>query len=171
MAIPGYVPSANETDPQVLARAIRHLYQSLPPSAVASFHAHKNTTAQTGVTSATDIKVTFGTELFDEGSYYDASNSKWTPPAGRVLITATVRFTANVVDAALYHLVIYKNNAAYKTGCIQHAGGTGNVGASLTVIDSADGDDYYEVYAFGGGAGDKTISGAIADTYFCGAII
>lgn len=171
MPIPGYVPQGNETDPAKLARAIRNLFENARGSDHASFHAHKNTTDQTGITSATNVKVTAATETFDYGGYYDATNSKWTPPAGRVAIKATVRFTANVVDAALYHLVLYKNNAAYKVGCIQHAGGTGNIGASLAVDDDANGTDYYELYAFGGGAGDKTISGAIADTYFSGSMI
>lgn len=132
-----------------------------------SFSAHKNGTDQTGVTSTTEIKVTFTTEVFDVGSAYTAADSKWTPAAGKVLINAAVLMTNNIVDQQISFIVLYKNGSAFKRGGHAQQNGV-SVGPMLSVIDDANGTDYYEVYAYAEGAGDKTISGVAIVTYFMG---
>ncbi len=130
------------------------------------FSANKNGTNQTGVTSATEIKVTFTTEVTDVGSYYDAANSRFTPPAGTYLFTARVPFTVNVVDQAAYYCALYKNGAAHLYGPHVNGSGTGTIAPGLALYAEADGDDYFELYAYGAGAGDKTISGTVGAAYF-----
>lgn len=133
---------------------------------VPHFSANKNGTNQTGVTSATDTKVTFTTEVDDVGGFYDAANSKYTPPAGTYLFTARIPFTANVVDQAAYFCVLYKNGVAHLYSAHVNGSGTGTIAPGLSVLAEANGTDYFEIYANGAGAGDKTISGTVGATYF-----
>ena len=136
-----------------------------------SFHAHKNGTNQTGIVTNTETKVTWSTELFDVGSYF--ASSKWTPPAGKVFVSATVWFSnSNLVDGSKIYCVLYKNGSAYKYGT-QDIVGYGNTGTSsaVTVVDTANGTDYYEVYALADGSGNKTVNGATTVTYFQGFLI
>ena len=134
----------------------------------ASFSAHKNGTDQTGISSATETKMTAGTEVWDVGGYYDAANSKWTPPAGKVRLSAYAYFTAGIVDQALYLAVIYKNGSALRYGPAVEASGTSTTGVFVDILDDANGTDYYEVYVSGNGAGNKTIVGTASLTYFQG---
>lgn len=137
----------------------------------ASFSATKGGTDQTGILSGTDTKITFTTEVFDTGGYYDATNSRWYPPPGLVMISATIRFTAGIVDQAAYVAIISKNGSLFKQGTIVPASGTGPVASNATVFDVADGDDYYEAFAYGGGTGNKTVGGLATWTYFMGATL
>ena len=143
-----------------------------PPSIIrARFRANKNGTNQTGVTSATPVKITFGTAAINAGGYFDATNSKWIPPSGAVLIHASIGWTtANIVDAADYQTYIYKNGANVQTGAAL-ASGTGAVQSQATFVDEANGTDYYEIFGFGGGAGDKTVDGSALLTNFEGTSI
>lgn len=134
----------------------------------ASFSAHKNGTDQTGISSATETKMTAGTEVWDVGGYYDAANSKWTPPAGKVRLSAYAYFTAGIVDQAVYLAVIYKNGSALRYGPAVEASGTSTTGVFVDILDDANGTDYYEVYVSGNGAGNKTIVGTASLTYFQG---
>jgi len=135
-----------------------------------AFSAHKNGTDQTGITSGANTKITFGTEAYDIGSYYDAANSKWTPPAGRVALSATLYVTANVVDGNLYLGMIFKNGGLYKIRYEVSANAV-TQGVSVYCEDDANGTDSYEVYFNGAGAGNKTISGQTFDSYFQGHVL
>lgn len=132
-----------------------------------SFSAHKNATNQTGVTTATEVKVTFGTEVFDVGAAYDVATSRWTPAAGKVLINAAILIIAGTVDQQITYIGVYKNGALFRRGGHFQQNGV-SVGPMVTIIDDANGTDYYEIYAYAEGAGDKTISGVANVTYFMG---
>jgi hypothetical protein len=145
----------------------------ITPSNLASrvaFFAHKNGTNQTGILSATETKVTFGTERFDNGGYYDTSTSRFTPPSGYYRLSAACLSGGGAVDQSVWGLVIYKNGVALADD-YKPWSGTTNFTASITINDVANGTDYYEVYVYGFGAGDKTINGAIRSTWFCGEAI
>lgn len=133
------------------------------------FRAHKNGTNQTGITTGTPTLVTFGTEDFDIGSYYNTTNSRWTPPAGKYIINAYItQATANMVDTARIGLYIYKNGSAIQFAP-EAVSGSGIVqGHGITGIVDADGDDYFEIYATFSGGGDKTIDGTAIQTFFSG---
>jgi hypothetical protein len=133
-----------------------------------SFSAHKNGTDQTGIASATDTKITFGTEEWDDGGYYDAANSKFLPlEPGQYQIVASVEATANIVDQNSYWTRLYKNGTEYRDGPKARGSGTGSVTATINMIVDFNGStDFVEVYFIGGGAGNKTVEGDSKLTYF-----
>lgn len=139
-----------------------------PASALTSFSASKNGTDQTGIVSATWTKVTFGTADWNDSSLYDTTNSRWTPPAGKVKLTAAVYLSVGAVDQAQSLLAIYKNGSAFRYVAIANASGSNGFVLNGSCNANASGTDYFEVYVYGGGAGDKTISGNTAYTWFAG---
>lgn len=141
---------------------------SIPGGAyIASFFANKNGTNQTGILSATVTKVTYTTETSDVGSYYDATNSKWTPPAGAVLIGAVVNAIAGVVDQNRGQLRIYKNGTPLTIKTTSPSGAQ-FCPIDIMANDIANGTDYYEIYFYLEGPGNKTIEGAVEQAYFFG---
>lgn len=138
-----------------------------------AFSAHKNATNQTGVpaNNASAVKITFGTEVFDIGGYYDAANSRWTPPAGIIHLTVSAYLSVNSVDQAQSLLAIYKNGALYKYVAISNASGALGTVLNGSCTDEANGTDYYEAWFNKGGAGDGTIGGGTAYTWFQGSIL
>jgi phage-related tail fiber protein len=131
-----------------------------------SFSAHKNSTAQTGMTSVTDVLVTWSTEEWDTGSYF-ASNV-WTPPAGKYVIHAAIQFgTTNAVDNEPLHIVIAENGVQYKR-LISSRSGTLATGVALSCIVDANGTDTFSIYGRKGGAGDGNLTGSIDVTFFQG---
>jgi hypothetical protein len=132
-----------------------------------AFAAHKNGANQTAITSATNTLITFATEVFDTGSYYDTGTSRWTPPPGKYRINATVFTSANIVDASAHTIKLYKNGAlSHESRLI--AASTAGFNVQITAIVEANGTDYFEVYYNGAGAGDKTIDGTASSTWFGG---
>ena len=134
------------------------------------FHATKGSTDQTGIVDVTDTKITFTTESYDGGGYYDAANSKWTPPAGAVRISAGIYFTGTIASAAIAKLHIYKNGSVFKTTYSASAS-TGVRNMVITCVDVADGDDYYEVYGQCDVTGTVTANGAQTNSWFEGEVI
>lgn len=134
----------------------------------AGFQAHKNGTNQAGIAPDTFTKVTFGTESFDEGGYYDAANSRITPPAGKWLLLASIAVSAGVTSGNAYACFLYKNGSNYLRFAGAQASGTGYITLANTVLVEANGTDYFEVYVYLTGSGNKTISGLSSDTAFSG---
>lgn len=145
----------------------------LPKDLNYGFSAHKNGTSQTGISSGIDTKVTFTTELFDVGSYYDAANSKWTPPAGRVMITALIYVTGTFTGAGSGPTVIavWKNGAVFKEGFFYPAlANNGN--APIVIIDDANGTDFYEIYVRQVvSASTATVDGTAKWSYVMGTVL
>jgi hypothetical protein len=134
---------------------------------VASFFASKNATDQTGIASATYTKVAFTTAISNVGGYYDATNSKWTPPAGSYLVNAAFLLSAGIVDQARAAILIYKNGTVYRASW-NGLSGTSNQSIVANVPIEAGGSDYFEIFAFIDGAGDKTINGSEVYSWFSG---
>lgn len=134
-----------------------------------SFSAHKNGTDQTGIASATFTKLTLTTEAYDTGGYYDAANSKLTPPAGLVSLAVRAVFSGGVVGGSKYYVMIYKNGTRFKDGILESPTGA-DVGPVVSISDQCNGTDYYEAYVFGEGAGNKTVGGGTTQSYFTGMI-
>ena len=135
-----------------------------------AFVANKNGTDQTGVVTATWTKVTFSTEIFDQGGRFDTAQARWTPPSGRYRLSGVVLFTANVVDQAQFTLAIYKNGGAYRQ-ITEVGSGTTQLTALVSAIIEANGTDYFELWVNGAGAGNKTLSGSPAATWFEGSAL
>lgn len=137
----------------------------------ASFSAHKNGTDQTGIASITQTKVTFGTEVFDTGSYYDAVNSKWTPPAGRVVMEATL-LIADTATSGYYICSIYKNGSQYKSNVSNFAiNAVPTTAINCMIVDDANGTDYYEAYVYLTTGSTGTINGLSYQSYFTGSYL
>lgn len=135
-----------------------------------AFSAHLNGADQTGIVSATPTKVAAATEVFDQGGFYDVAQARWTPPAGRYRLTGVALFSAAVVDQQQYRAMIYKNGALWRQ-VVETASGTSAVSAAVSAIDAASGTDYYEFFVQGDGAGNKTVSGSSANTWFEGSAL
>lgn len=136
-----------------------------PLSQNISFSATKGTTDQTGILPSTATKITFTTEDWDLGGYYDAPNSKFTPPAGKYLITACLAWLGNVVDQNGYVIRVFKNGVTVNIATVESSG-TGTTSTAISVMVSANGTDYFEIYGSGAGAGNKTVLGAVESTFF-----
>lgn len=130
-----------------------------------SFKATKGGTNQTGVVDSTETLVTFGTEVYDVGGHF-ASNA-WTPPAGKISMTAQIYFTGTISAGALCIVTIYRNSVLFAYS--QHAANANSGCMSVTVDDVANGTDPYEVRVYiDVSSGTATIGGAADKTYFCG---
>ena len=130
-----------------------------------SFSVHKNGTNQS-IPNNINTKVTFSTEEFDIGGYFDTTNSRFTPPAGYYNFNASATL-ASSADTKATILVLCKNGAAYKWGPYNRASGTVSIGAGINCIAAANGTDYFELYVFQNN-GTQNLSGAVANSYFMG---
>jgi hypothetical protein len=91
----------------------------------------------------------FSTEVFDVGGFYDTSLKRWTPPAGPVLIEYTMQIAVTGGTFSEQYGYIYKNGVEL---CRMRADDRdAKVFFTLQdkIIDVADGDDYYEIWASG----------------------
>ena len=137
----------------------------------ASFFAHKNGTDQTGLTSGAFTKITFGTETFDIGGHFNTTDSRWTPPASRVRLSACVRLTgSNGVDQENLFCSIFKNGSEFLTD-LTNRSGSGQVTTRVAGTVDANGTDYFEIHVFKSGAGNGTADGSSIRTWFCGEMI
>lgn len=99
-----------------------------------------------GFTAGVEAKVNFTSEKFDVGSHYDTTNKRWTPPAGHVILSVSLR-RANV--AAQFTSITIRKNGTTDIGwayCQENANGQPGL-FNLFAGDLANGTDYYEVYA------------------------
>ena len=115
-------------------------------------------TSSQSFSSGVYTKVQCDVETFDVGSAYDHStNYRFTPSAGKYLIGGgTHAFGGNSV-VSTFRVMIYKNGSAiYPDQMITGFGNTGNEqGGNTSVLDIANGTDYYELYCIlTGGSGN-----------------
>lgn len=137
------------------------------PAAVASFRANKGGSTQS-ISSTAATQVTFGTEVFDVGSYF-ASNA-WTPPAGTVLLTANI--TVLNVAADTIEVNIYKNGGslARNMGYVTSSG-SGTVTLTVSTIDQSSGSDIYTVYVQSNSDASYSVTGLAQASYFAGTVV
>lgn len=150
-------------------RVAQAIDAQVPVTTAFGFSAHKNAVAQTGIVSNVPTKLTFGTELYDLGSYYDTATSRWTPPAGIVHIDAGLYFTSGLVASSNASISVYKNGVQYKQRT--EAMPTADGGIGISINDNASGTDYYEIFALGSSGSTITVNGGITLTFFMGHVI
>lgn len=136
-----------------------------------AFRAHRAGTDLTGIAPSTFTKIPFPTEVIDEGGKYDASTSRWTPPAGLLMIGGQAYLSGGLVDQQQINLAIYKNGSALANLDIKATYLTNPQAVCGQIVDVCDGDDYYELYIWANGAGNKTVNGNAFNTYFYGATL
>lgn len=123
------------------------------------FRANK-TADQTGIASVTPTKLTFPSENYDQGSYYDTATSRWTPPAGLIHIDASVRIASGLTTATAIFVYLYKNGAEIRRTTSVTNGASGGHQASFD--DVCNGTDYYELFFSGTTASTIVIEGVTA---------
>lgn len=138
-------------------------------AAKASFSAHKNAVDQTGIADVTQTKVTFGTEVYDVGGYFDAAtNYRWTPPAGKVRLIFGARLAGTTPATTVVY--IFKNGANFRQ--LVNNNFVSDDMLLVVVDDDANGTDYYEAFVYMDVAsGTVTVRGATTDTWFSGTML
>lgn len=125
--------------------------------------------------NAADQKLPFNNVLFNDGGFYSASDKKWTPPAGRVVLMLFVAI--NTVSTTLSTAAtIYKNGVrlAFQFDPNISSSSTGVQMNLSSIIDTCTGTDVYEAYASYKDSNASTGSTMSADStrnYFCGHVI
>jgi hypothetical protein len=128
-------------------------------------------TNQTGILPATWTKIVFDSETYDVGSYFNTANGRFTPlVAGYYSLVGVVEFnTTNIADGSAARAAIYYNGGTQiDYGPYNNASTAAvNIGAIAAGQRFFNGStDYAEVYALGGGAGNKTANSSA--TFFYG---
>jgi hypothetical protein len=162
----GEIVTGNMYD--ILWEATNSDFILLNPTAVpVAFAAHKNGSDQASITASTYTLVTFGTELFDTHGYFAAN--RFTPLiAGKYAFSGNLMYSGGVVDQAIFKCALYKNGSLAAEGQ-SHASGTSNLSACVDYTATANGTtDYFEIYAYGSGAGTKTVKGDATASWFTG---
>lgn len=152
-------------DAAVVARTAAEAAATVATAPKTAFLAHRNAVDQTGVVPDTPTKVDFTTEVFDQGGFF--ASGAWVPPSGRYLVAAQVLFAAGIVAGEQYRCAVYRNGVLLNQTVVI-AQGTASFSIGVVALAVVDGDDTVEVWVTGAGAGDKTISGASANTWFAG---
>lgn len=135
-------------------------FSSPPRSSLASFTATMSGN-QTGIATATYTKISFNTETFDQGSYYDnATNFRWTPPAGKVLLSFNIITGTGEQANSVTQAQLYKNGSSLCLTNRNDPAVNTSFGLGTTIVDNANGTDYYEVFYFGQSGGTITVNAA-----------
>lgn len=137
-------------------------------SVKSAFRADRNSVNQTGLADGVFVKFAANNAVFNQGSNYDAvTNFRWTPPASIITVGCTVVFTDGVTTDAIF-AAIRKNGADLLIGYSHETVDTNN-SISVTVVDSANGTDYYECFVnLFHGSGTHTINGLATASSFWG---
>jgi hypothetical protein len=125
-----------------------------------AFFAYKST-SQTFADNV-NTKIQLDNELFDSDNKYDnATNYRFTPTAGKYFMFASVQLysgssVSNIING------IYKNGSRIAYQALIFNSGVMNEGdgQSLTIqtIDTANGTDYYEIFAQQNNTGNGTVT-------------
>jgi len=111
------------------------------------FHAYASGT--TSLSDATWGKININTEVFDVGSVFDTSQSRYTPGfVGKSYIYgSSVNNSSNDSGLDDNYLAIYFNGNIYCYSRTQHPTGSRVQGHHISAVISHDADDYFELYA------------------------
>ena len=139
-----------------------------------AFHATKS--SSTNISSATNTKIEFNSELFDTDSKYDNStNYRFTPTvAGKYLVYGQVNASNSNGEEYQYGaILLYKNGSELARNAIDfnnNSAGKGNqIIQAISMIVDFDTDDYVEMYVRAVvGSGTPSIHGesSASPTYF-----
>jgi hypothetical protein len=108
----------------------------------AGFRAQLSANQAIGQNSLTQLQ--FSVEDFDVGTYYDTGTYRWTPAAGPVVVGINLEWqwahdSGTNVMVKKNGTTIYQDYFRYRDAILR-AGGT------VSILDQADGDDYYEAF-------------------------
>lgn len=138
-------------------------------SAAAGFQAHNNGTNITAATS-TWTKLNLATTAFNTGGFYSTVSSRWTPPAGKVIMGVVMRWVT-MSDVADLYIDIWKNGATYRQmNWVGSNNGSKSDGNSFYIVENVNGTDYFNVYVWQNSGTTRTVLGDANATYFIGAL-
>lgn len=127
-----------------------------------AFSAYTNST--TTLTANTDIKVTFGAEVFDTANCF--ASSRFTPNvAGYYLVN--VCLSVNYWNGIIFSAAVFKNGSAYQYGQTAYPQTTGGVRASISTLVYLNGTtDYIEGYGYQYAQTTNNVVAATENSYF-----
>lgn len=137
----------------------------------AYFQANNSGAAQTGIADNVATKVNFGTEEFDNGGFYNAGTSTWTPPAGPIRISASIRISGTFAANDVIQAILAKNGSAFKRNVAGfQSSTTSSQTLSIVALDVANGTDAYTILAQGNTTAGGTVDmvQAAEQTFFSG---
>ena len=121
---------------------------------------------QIGIPQNAFTKINFNVAGINVGGHFSTGTSRWTPPAGRVTLGLTLY--GSVGAAANLYAAIYKNGAAL-VYIFNNSGSNSITYASASIIDIANGTDFYEAYTLQNGPAGATVYATVGQTFFYGA--
>lgn len=138
-----------------------------------AFRADKGGVNQIGITDSTYVLLSMTNEVADQGAHYDAPNSRWTPPAGPIIISGQAWVSGGVsVGGGGYTdcvAKVFKNGAGITTGIGTWCAFAGSMVCPIVCVDVANGTDYYEVFIFTTSQGNVAqVDGNPAHTWWGG---
>lgn len=130
--------------------------------------------AQTITPGAGEVKVNFPTEIFDNGGYYNAGSSRFTPlVAGVYYFKSCVSYEAPATNSADTQNSL-KNNATYLGRTIGNIAVNASTSHQVSCIAEMNGStDYVEPYTFltGNGGNAVNLNGVASFNWFEGYLI
>jgi len=128
---------------------------------------------QSNVTTSTDVKVQFDSEVFDTGNNFSTINYEFTAPvSGKYLFNVSVRVNSIDIDADYYTLYLVTSNRSYRLSLFDP--GQFNADPQYwwlngsTVADMDASDTAYVVVRQQGGAAQADIVDGVSNSFFSG---
>lgn len=132
-----------------------------------AFAAYHNTTQS--ISDATDTKVSFNTEVFDEGS--DFASSEFTAPiAGIYHFSGGVQY-ANLGSGSRVRIEVRVNGTRRFKGEDKEVGSTGVFQVSVSGTTKLSASDVVTIYTYQDSAGSQTVNGSEGITWFSGHLV
>jgi hypothetical protein len=115
---------------------------------------------QTGIAANTVTKVNFNTAAYNQNNKFSTSTSRWTPGAGPVQVELQAASSAGTVTTMVGYIT--KNGSNYR----QFNSSTNFI--IMTIVDTANGTDYYEACVLFLGTGPFSVNSNVVYTFFQG---
>ena len=134
-----------------------------------AFFVHK-TSAQS-VSDGAYTKLTFDTELFDNGGFFDLANNKFAPTvAGYYQLSWRAQFLSTGSPSTVW-AELRKNGTVYSRASESRNAGSSEYGSAGSTVVYNDGNDEFEVYIYFDGTGAGSVHGAQHTTNFSGHLV
>ena len=119
--------------------------------------------ANFNISEASDVKMTFNTELYDEGGVYNTSNGRFTPGVvGKYYIFSSI-FSFAGSNSITQRTKIYKNGSSFSISALDltdyylRSGYSQSQSIGL-IVNVTSVNDYFEIYFHGNNSGDGNVT-------------
>ena len=107
----------------------------------------KRTGSYQSISSGADTIVQFNTVYYDDGGYWNSGTYKWTPPAGKYFLNATVSLDGTSSDQGLYAIYISRDGTLFTQNYIRQSG-TSGLSINTSGILVANGSQSFDVRVY-----------------------